>query len=569
MRVIKYLVNALRSDKVSSRQVVFWFILSLAVASIYSGRIVSRSFIDEYVVQDDARQHVFWTQRFSDPDLFPHDLIADYYQSVAPAGYSTLYWLGARLGIDPEFLSKIMPAALALIATAYCFGLCMRIWPSPVAGFIAALFLNQCFWTRDDLASSTPRAFLYPLFLAFLYYLLRRSWPACLGALALQGLFYPSIAIVSAAILPLRLLQLKGWRVHISRDRREYLLCAAGLAVTMLTLLPFAIKSSGFGPVVTASEAKGMAEFAPGGRTAYFEGDPWLFWVRGQLSGILPGQFPPLVWSGFLLPVLLLFKRRFSLAEKRNVALLWQIALVSFCLYFAAHALLFRLYLPSRYTQHSMLVVMSLMAGISLAMMLEEALRWAGKRTVKQLTALAAAGTVGLAIVVTTESLTDTPIRRSKIGRARALYEFFSNQPKDILVASLSREVDNLPTFSRRSILLGREYALSYHTRYYSQIRQRALDLIHAQYSEDLSQLQNFIRNYGVDFLVVDRRAFTAEYLANGWIQQFQPEAALAQERLAQGAVTALSKVTGRCEVFTLENLLVIKADCILGAGNE
>ena len=52
-------------------------------------------------MQDDARQHVFWMQRFIDSELFPHDLIADYFQSVAPTGYTTLYRIAAALGSIP------------------------------------------------------------------------------------------------------------------------------------------------------------------------------------------------------------------------------------------------------------------------------------------------------------------------------------------------------------------------------------------------------------------------------------------------------------------------------------
>ncbi|MGJ3254530.1 MAG: hypothetical protein ACFE0J_25860, partial [Elainellaceae cyanobacterium] len=65
---------------------VFWFCLSLTFAAIYSLLALQQAFSADYVVQDDARQHVFWMQRFLNPDLFPDDLIADYFQSVAPAG---------------------------------------------------------------------------------------------------------------------------------------------------------------------------------------------------------------------------------------------------------------------------------------------------------------------------------------------------------------------------------------------------------------------------------------------------------------------------------------------------
>jgi len=64
-------------DKKSRSRVIFWFSLSLTFAAIYGILGLQEAFSSEYVVQDDARQHVFWMQRFFDPGLFPKDLIAD------------------------------------------------------------------------------------------------------------------------------------------------------------------------------------------------------------------------------------------------------------------------------------------------------------------------------------------------------------------------------------------------------------------------------------------------------------------------------------------------------------
>ena len=76
--------------------------------------------------------------------------------------------------------------------------------PVPMTGFIASLLLNQHMWMTDDLASTTPRAFIYPIFLAFLYYLSRSSLLPSLGAIANIELCYPSYALVAAGILVLR-----------------------------------------------------------------------------------------------------------------------------------------------------------------------------------------------------------------------------------------------------------------------------------------------------------------------------------------------------------------------------
>ncbi len=187
----------------TSNQLRFWLSLSLAFAIFYSFLDLQQAFSSTYVVQDDARVYLSWMQRFLEPGLLPGDLLTDYFQSVTPSGYTALYRLIAGVGIDPLLLSKFLPVCLRLLTTGYCFALCMQIFPLPAAGFITTLLLNQSLSMRDDLASSTPRAFIFLLFIAFLSYLLRRSLLPCLGAIAQwpPGL-RQCVAVLGLAYLP-------------------------------------------------------------------------------------------------------------------------------------------------------------------------------------------------------------------------------------------------------------------------------------------------------------------------------------------------------------------------------
>ncbi|MEO0458513.1 MAG: hypothetical protein AAF152_18295, partial [Cyanobacteria bacterium P01_A01_bin.114] len=144
-----------------------WLALSLFFAALYGALFWRQAFTGEYALQDDARQHIFWMQRWLDPDLFPNDLIADYFQSLAPFGYETLYKTAAGLGIHPFLLSKLLPPILGIVATLYGFWLCMQLIPVPAVAFISTLLLNQSMWMWRDLGSGTPRAFAIPLLLAF------------------------------------------------------------------------------------------------------------------------------------------------------------------------------------------------------------------------------------------------------------------------------------------------------------------------------------------------------------------------------------------------------------------
>ena len=535
-----------------------WFSLSWIVAAICGFLGLLPAFSSEYVVQDDARSHVVWMLRFLDLELFPNDIIANYFQSLAPSGYTALYHLMAKLGINPIIFNKLLPTLLGLITTTYCFGVCLQILPVPAAGFLATLLLNQNLWLKDDLVSATPRAFFYPLLMAFLYYLLRPNLLGVGVSIALLGVFYPQGVLICAAVLILHFI-----RFPVNKINYKFLLTT--LVIAAAVLLPYALKSSQFGSVITAAEARKLPEFWPGGRASFFTNNPWDFWITGDRSGFFPREWlsklllPPQVWAGLLLPIILKFSSDFPLAKKitSRIIILPELALASTGVFFAAHALAFKLHHPSRYTQHSLRMLMALAGGISIAIIIDAIF------TKIKLPFLAL---FVLPLVLIYPSLTNSfPVTNYIIGQVPSLYNFLSKQPKDTLTASLAIEANNLPAFAKRSILVGSEYALPYHKLYYAEINQRANDLIKAQYSPNLTEVQSFIQKYGIDFWLLDSEALTLEYVnKNHRIRQLNPGAAAeVKASLEKGTIPALSKVTNRCIVLKAKDLILLKAKCI------
>lgn len=557
----------LPATKLSHPIVRLWLGFSLVFAVICGGLALKYAFAADYMVDSDARQHVYWMQRFSEPGLYPQDWITNYHQSVAPPGYTALYWLINQLGITPLTFNKLLPIGLGLIITVYSFFTCLELLPLPFAGFVSTLLLNQTLWMRYDLVSGTPRSFVYPLLMAFLYYLLRRKLLPCLVALALQGLFYPQILFVSAGILLLRLWHWQAGKLQLSRDRQDYRFCIAGLVVAFLVLLPFALQTSEFGLAVSAATAKTMPEFLPGGRTRFFHSNFWEYWFYGKRSGIMPQlDMPPFALVGLGLPVILAFPARFPLAQQvaSSITLLGQTVVASLGMFLIAHALLFKLHLPSRYTMHSLPIVLALAAGIALVLGLDALLRWAEQISLAR-RRIALSGLAALAaVLVLYPAFTGFPYTKYKQGKAVLLYEFLAQQPQDTLVASIAAEADNIPTFARRSVLVSDMYAIPYHVGYYREIRQRSQDLIQAQYSPDLAVVQQFIRQYGIDFWLLDTNAFRPEYLSgNNWLMQY-PNSQVAIAQLQQGIAPALAGQVQRCTVLQTRDLQLLEANCLV-----
>jgi hypothetical protein len=550
-----------------------WLYLSL-LAPLYYGLISAYySISQDYIVQDDARNHMVWLQRFVDPQLFPNDLIANYYLTVEPIGYKIFYWLMAKVGIQPTLLNTVAPTLLGIIATVYLFLLFLKILPIPAGAFLTTLIFNQQLWLRDDLVSLSPRAFLYPFFAAFLYYLVNKSLLPCLATIALQGLFFPPHMFIEVAILTIRLFYGSERFLKLSKQKEDYIFWLTGLLVALASLLPFTLTMSEVGPVITAAQMKTMPEYGSLGRLRFFGFNPFQFIFMGN-SGLGLPIFPSIIWIGFGLPPLLKFQfplARFITAELRIVT---QIVLASLSLFSLAYLFLLQLFFPNRYTYHSARFVLAIASGIVLTVLLEAGWRWLQRKRqanfqfnarewlLIRLTAFLAA----VVIIVPAIPPLFFVEQGWVIGEAPEIYRYLANQPKETLIASLADDGTNLPAFAQRSTLVSREFALPYHPNYYNQIKQRIVDLIHIQYGSDLSESRQLMSNYGIDFLLVERNAFNPKYLSTkDWLIQssFQSVVLEAIARLEQREQPALRQFVDSCSVVSTQTLILLETACI------
>jgi hypothetical protein len=560
---------------------LFWLTLTLASAVLWAAIAVGR-WSGEFVVPDDGRQHLFWMSRYLDPGLFPGDRIADYFQSVAPLGFRTLYGAAAALGIEPLTVARWLPLILGPMATGLCFVLSFDLFPVPAAAFGAALLFAQNLWMRDDLASGTARAFLNPLFLLILIAYGRRSRFLIVGAIALLGWFYPHYVLVTAAIAVLEAI------AHLWNSRKNGKFCEIRknlgfsiwvLAACVVVLIPFALDSSAFGPTIGADLARTLPEFLPDGRSRFFYDDFGRFWLSGGRSGVQIPLEPPLMALGLLWPILLWGRWRDRLPTlalwRSRGGLLSKLVGACFLCFGAAHGLLFRLHLPSRYTQHGLRIAIAIAAAATLWTLATAAAQHLKRATwlgVRGRAAIGAALTVVFILGLTLEPLTSSKFPKTSYvtGTAPDLYGFLQGQPPDVLIASLSGEANNIPTFARRSVLVGAEAAIPYHWGYYREFRDRVLALIDAQYAPDLRPVAQVIRTYGVDLWLLDRGGLTAAYLeADDWLRQYQPAFETARSRLTAGEIPALAAWIEPCQVFASDRHVVLSAACLLAAADQ
>lgn len=530
-----------------------WLLVSIFTAILYSFSGLRLAFASAYTVQDDARQHVFWLLRLNDPNLFPGDAIADYFSSVVPGGYKLVYWLANSLGLEPFLFNKILPILLGVGTTVFLFAIALEIFPVPLAGFLASLLLNQNLWMLDDLVSGTPRAFFYVLFLGFIYYLLRQNLLLCCLFIGLQGFFYPQVLLISTGILCLNLLS--------KQPKKNFYL--VGLIVALAIVALYQIQTGDMHQVISLAVAKQLPEFYPGGRNTFFLDNPWAFWLVGQRSGYFPRewQYVLLCSFGFCLPVLARFPTIFPLVKqiKPQVKIVGQIWLASLGLFLLAHLLLFKLHLPSRYSQHTWKIIIALVDGITLTIIIDRLGRYQ-----QQLRPLIIA--IALAILLyPTYAVQSYPYRLGYVtGESPKLYQFLQQQPSDVLIASLSSEADFIPSLARRSVLVAQEYSIPYHWDYYQLLRQKTRDLIKAQYSTSQAEIKQIIEQYQIDLWLIEQNAFDSNYLPhNPWLKQFQPITDQAIATLAQNQQPIMLTQSDRCSIFRTDKLNLLDAQCL------
>jgi len=567
------MMEALKSGKFALKSGT-WFKLSLLIPLYYGLLSIFFAFSYPYIIQDDARQHIVWLQRLVDPQLFPNDVIADYYRAIAPVGFTSFYAFFAKLGIEPLLLAKVVPLFIGFITSIYGFKFFLQILPIPSAAFVGTLVLNQTIWLKDDVISASPRAFLYPLFAAFLYFLVKHSTIPCVITVLLQGLLFPQITFVYLGVLTTRLFRWQDRSLRLSWNRQDYTVWGWGVAIALAVILPFSHHLAALGDTFTVEQMKTMPEFGTQGRTRYFGVSAFDFVTNGS-SGVRPPLLPLVIWTSLGLPFLLKSQRGVSQSITSKINVLIHVLIASFALFLLAHLVFPKLYYPNRYTYHSLRFVMAIAAGIVLFNWLPSGKDWliqkaSLKPSIFTLKETCLTGLAGL-VIVTSVLIPATPalvflVESWNVGNHAAIYQFLAAQPKDILVASLDDEADNIPAFAQRSVLVGGEFAFAFHVNYYSEMKQRAEATLEAQYSPNLSDVQQFIQRYGIDFFLVHKDFLEPQYLLRKvWLvnSSFQSQVFNVVNQLQEGKAPALAGAMERCAIATTETLVLLDASCV------
>lgn len=559
-----------------------WLVVALAYAALPPVLSIIQALGDPTLVQDDARQFVFWMVRWQNGAFFTNDLIASYFEAASPWGFKAVYWPFVRLGASPFTVGIWLTLPLSLAAGYFAYRLAMKLTPRPAAGLLGSSLTIFFLWLIDQSVSTAlPRSFAVPAFLAFVVFLIeRRTVAAAAAAVVLAGT-YPQMALVAAGLAALSLIGWQGGRPTIDHPARDGKTAFVASIAIVLALLPFVFSAGPFGPTITLDAARTMANFQPGGRSAFLYADPIRFYVCASRSGLLPiewgcgeafrkaPEIAPFLGIGLTLLVALvaawLMRRRLAVRESRIVAKAFLSAFVLFAL---AHAALFALHLPSRYTQHSLRALFFVAAGAVVASGLVALWRRLDRSSGRTQQILAGAVVLlGTAFLLLPLVLPVIPNSGFVAAKETALYRHLRTLPKDIVVATLVSEADNIPSRVRRTTLTAREYMIPYSRGYAGPLEARTRMLIEARFAREPRPIRRLIGAHRVTHFILEAPPTNREAWAGRWWAKMFPQAAKkALEQATSGTTPLLDRLVARCGTLAGQRYRVLSATCVAQA---
>ncbi|HEX5619134.1 MAG TPA: hypothetical protein VFX51_11975 [Solirubrobacteraceae bacterium] len=508
----------------------------MLVAGLANVRLLQPRFMSA-----DALVHQYWMVHWQDPALFNDPLTAELRHSARyPDGYQALFWVVSHV-TNPIAFGEWLGVGLLGLSAWLVLEIVREHTDWRPAGWIGAgLFLGLLEIHR--FYGGFPRAFIQPVVLLTVLLALRRHQLAAALVAAGGALFYPPAALLAVGVLAV-----SGLR---SRQRLVY----AGLAgvLTLAAVLIPRLLAGGAPRVFTADEARAFPEFGAHGGLHFFA--PSLMEYLSQNR------------SGFDLrtagSILLVAAVALLLARRTNWRLLraevWAMPVVALLAWAAAQAVLFRLYLPHRYTypivafcaiavavtlgptwrslgtsRRRMFALLVAPAAVCLfaiyvfplapvepRIATRTAIVLAGVAVVAaallmNVTPATGAALVGLALIGALFVLPD----RMPVGTncaKRPVTRYFASLPKNATIAGDPVDLMCIPGNAKRAVVISKQLAPAYEVEYFKHGRERMFADLRAYFGPSIAAITDLRRRYGATHLWVKRDAIEKELSGTG-----------------------------------------------------
>ena len=581
--------------------------LAAFAACFAAAWLSSRNLLKPNVYSADAFVHQFWMWSWRDPHLFTDSLTAELRGSARyPDGYKALFWLATQIA-SPILFGEWLGVALMAVSGWLVFAI-VRDHTSwrPAAWIAAGLFLALIDIHR--FSGGFPRAFVHPAVLLTVLLAMRRRHLAAAVVAAGSALFYPTAALLATGVM---LVSSVGWsrgRPRLETPRIWFALLA--LAGTIAAVLGAALAAGGTPDVFTAAEARQYPEFGPNGTLRFFVPSTIEYLEQNRSGFDLRGSGSIIA----LAAIALLVARPANLRLlRREVLAMPVVALVGFA---AAHAVLFRLYLPHRFT-YPLVAFFAIAVAVSLrptwtalwsrprprlraflmlaaplavfglaiyvfplgptknlndprkaaavaagALMLAAAVAWllrrAPERSVPAIGAIVTALALGGAMLSATDEWA-----RGTLCANTAATAYLASLPKDAVIAGDPLDLRCIPGTARRPVVISTQLAPAYEVDYFLRGRERMFDMLSAYYGTSEQAIADLGERYGATHLWVRPDAVRQVITAGGhWRHGHAPYGAFVSRLLGAGEPAVLH-LPARCRRWRNQSSEVYDIRCI------
>ncbi|MBF0331226.1 MAG: hypothetical protein HQL17_04755 [Candidatus Omnitrophica bacterium] len=480
--------------------IIFVLLFSAAV-TFYCQQSAIR---DRYCVQGDVMQYqpAFCQYKGNPPP--EDDFVARYTWAWNTSGTRLIYGTAAKF-MDPVILTKVLPFILCALTALGCYLCAACLW-SRSAGVFSAVLIVLYAWSTHAFSGGHPRAFAFPLLGGFFYLMLRRNLWLAAFITAVSVVFYPQVALITAAVLA-------AWAVNSVLERRHgtastnmlwAILAMAAVAVMGGLLISILPADPFFGRMVSLEQMRHMLEFSGDGRTPFFVNNIERLWQDDVLAERLwgmKGQAP----AGFLLIGLGAwgFYRSRCGSFQLDRVLYWGV-ISSLFWYVMSWLLMAHLFLPGRFLKFGIPVVLSLVAAVALA----QATAFAQLRK-----RLLCRGIVLVAICIWVFPSLFPDVR---CYDQKGLYAAMKGIPFGALTAGHPSVMDGVTVFTGKKVFLTEEVSLPFYSSHYAEVRRRTRDFFELYYATDIAVLKEICRRNNIRYVVVRAEHFTRSYLNGG-----------------------------------------------------
>ena len=582
--------------------------LAAFAACFAAAWLISLNLLKPDVYSADAFVHQFWMWHWRDPQLFTDALTADLRGSARyPEGYEALFWLATQLG-SPIVFGEWLGVALMAVSGWLVWAI-VRDHSSwrPAAWIAASLFLALIDIHR--FYGGFPRAFVHPVVLLAVLLAMRRRHLAAAVVAAGGALFYPAAALLATGVL---IVSSVGWsrrRPRLETPRIWFALLA--LAGTVAAVLGPALAGGGAPDVFTADEARQYPEFGAGGALSFFLPSTIEYLGQNRSGFDLRGSGSILA----LAAIALLVARPANLRLlRREVLAMPVVALAGFA---AAHAVLFKLYLPHRFTYplHAFFAIavavslrptwtalwsrprprlraflmlaaplavfgvavylfplgpteqlgdpwtaVAVAAGaLVLAGVVALVLQRAPERSAPAIGAIVTALAVGGAMLAATDEWARGTLCANTVAAA-----YFASLPKDAVIAGDPGDLRCIPATGRRPVVISTQLAPAYEEEYFLRARERMFTTLRAYYGPSEAAIGELGERYGATHLWV-RPDAVRQVMASGggrWRHGDAPYGTFISQLLRSGEPAVLN-LPAACRRWRNQSSEVYDIRCI------